>query len=110
MAPAPAPSRCLSSLDDVTDVTSDLSQSVPRISVKADSGAAAAGFDDQTLGAAVAQAVRGTPAARGGGGGGALGGPAASPPWGAAPRGPPAKASRVSRSPLVSVGRISSVT
>ncbi|MET7438170.1 efflux RND transporter permease subunit [Streptomyces sp. NPDC005496] len=47
-------------LDHVTDVTSDLSQSVPRISVKANSKAAAAGFDDSTLGAAVAQAVRGT--------------------------------------------------
>ncbi|MGQ4415476.1 efflux RND transporter permease subunit, partial [Streptomyces sp. SAS_269] len=43
-------------LDDVTDVTSDLAQSVPRISVKANSKAAAAGFDDQKLGAAVAQA------------------------------------------------------
>ncbi|MER5944710.1 efflux RND transporter permease subunit [Streptomyces sp. NPDC001904] len=47
-------------LDDVTDVTSDLSQSVPRISVRANSKAAAAGFDDTTLGAAVTQAVRGT--------------------------------------------------
>ncbi|MET9131718.1 efflux RND transporter permease subunit [Streptomyces antibioticus] len=51
-------------LDHVTDVTSDLSQSVPRISVKANDKAAAAGFDDRTLGAAVAQAVRGTPAAK----------------------------------------------
>ncbi|MFF4831294.1 efflux RND transporter permease subunit [Streptomyces sp. NPDC001315] len=51
-------------LDDVTDVTSDLAQSVPRISVKANPKAAAAGFDDQTLGAAVAQAVRGTTAAK----------------------------------------------
>ncbi|MGW2724967.1 efflux RND transporter permease subunit [Streptomyces sp. NPDC001492] len=51
-------------LDHVTDVTSDLSQSVPRISVKANSRAAAAGFNDQTLGAAVAQAVRGTTAAK----------------------------------------------
>ncbi|MFI8187879.1 efflux RND transporter permease subunit [Streptomyces sp. NPDC085946] len=51
-------------LDDVTDVTSDLAQSVPRISVKANAKAAAAGFDDQTLGAAVAQAVRGTTAAK----------------------------------------------
>ncbi|MGW1585366.1 efflux RND transporter permease subunit [Streptomyces sp. NPDC002386] len=51
-------------LDDVTDVTSDLAQSVPRISVTADSRAAAAGFDDQKLGAAVAQAVRGTTAAK----------------------------------------------
>ncbi|MFF4355281.1 efflux RND transporter permease subunit [Streptomyces sp. NPDC001604] len=51
-------------LDHVTDVTSDLSQSVPRISVKANSHAAAAGFNDQTLGAAVAQAVKGTTAAK----------------------------------------------
>ncbi|NUQ95522.1 MAG: efflux RND transporter permease subunit [Streptomyces sp.] len=51
-------------LADVTDVTSDLSQSVPRISVKANSRAAAAGFNDQTLGAAVAQAVKGTTAAK----------------------------------------------
>ncbi|MFE2267189.1 efflux RND transporter permease subunit [Streptomyces griseosporeus] len=54
----------VASLDDVTDVTSDLSQSVPRISVRANSKAAAAGFDEQTLGLAVAQAVRGTPAAK----------------------------------------------
>ncbi|MBM7168564.1 efflux RND transporter permease subunit [Streptomyces sp. G44] len=47
-------------LDDVTDVQSDLSQSVPRISVKANAKAAGAGFDDSTLGQAVAQAVRGT--------------------------------------------------
>ncbi|MGW6275563.1 efflux RND transporter permease subunit [Streptomyces sp. NPDC055060] len=47
-------------LDDVTDVQSDLSQSIPRISVKANAKAAAAGFDDTTLGQAVAQAVRGT--------------------------------------------------
>lgn len=51
-------------LDHVTDVTSDLSQSVPRISVKANSRAAAAGFNDQTLGAAVGQAVKGTTAAK----------------------------------------------
>ncbi|POX57603.1 hydrogenase expression protein [Streptomyces sp. Ru62] len=51
-------------LDHVTDVTSDLAQSVPRISVKANAEAAAAGFDDQKLGAAVAQAVRGTTAAK----------------------------------------------
>jgi HAE1 family hydrophobic/amphiphilic exporter-1 len=51
-------------LDDVTDVTSDLSQSVPRISVRANGKAAAAGFTDATLGAAVAQAVRGTTAAQ----------------------------------------------
>ncbi|MFF8274872.1 efflux RND transporter permease subunit [Streptomyces lateritius] len=51
-------------LDDVTDVQSDLSQSVPRISVKATARAADAGFDDTTLGMAVAQAVRGTPAGK----------------------------------------------
>ncbi|GAA3033937.1 efflux RND transporter permease subunit [Streptomyces glomeratus] len=51
-------------LKDVTDVTSDLAQSVPRISVAADSRAAAAGFDDQTLGAAVAEAVGGTTAGK----------------------------------------------
>ncbi|MGW1801276.1 efflux RND transporter permease subunit [Streptomyces sp. NPDC001984] len=51
-------------LDDVTDVTSDLAQSVPRISVKANAKAAAVGFNDQTLGAAVAQSVRGTTAGK----------------------------------------------
>ncbi|MDQ0747914.1 HAE1 family hydrophobic/amphiphilic exporter-1 [Streptomyces africanus] len=56
--------KTVASLDDVTDVTSDLATSVPRISVKANDKAAAAGFNDQTLGAAVAQAVRGTPAAK----------------------------------------------
>ncbi|MFI8168987.1 efflux RND transporter permease subunit [Streptomyces sp. NPDC086081] len=56
--------KAVASLDDVTDVTSDLATSVPRISVKAGDKAAAAGFDDQTLGAAVAQAVRGTTAAK----------------------------------------------
>ncbi|MFF2851695.1 efflux RND transporter permease subunit [Streptomyces sp. NPDC058001] len=47
-------------LDDVTDVQSDLSQSVPRISVTANDKAAAAGFNDATLGAAVTQAVNGS--------------------------------------------------
>jgi HAE1 family hydrophobic/amphiphilic exporter-1 len=56
--------KAVAGLDDVTDVTSDLAQSVPRISVKANEKAAAAGFTDQTLGAAVAQAVRGTTAAK----------------------------------------------
>ncbi|WP_086561374.1 efflux RND transporter permease subunit [Streptomyces africanus] len=56
--------KTVASLDDVTDVSSDLATSVPRISVKANDKAAAAGFNDQTLGAAVAQAVRGTPAAK----------------------------------------------
>ncbi|WP_447041934.1 efflux RND transporter permease subunit [Streptomyces sp. DSM 118878] len=50
----------VATLDDVTDVQSDLSQSVPRISVKGNAKAAAAGFDETTLGQAVAQAVRGT--------------------------------------------------
>ncbi|MEU9864572.1 efflux RND transporter permease subunit [Streptomyces sp. NPDC047971] len=54
----------VSELDDVTDVQSDLSQSVPRISVKANAKAADLGFDDTTLGMAVAQAVRGTPAGK----------------------------------------------
>ncbi|MEV3972733.1 efflux RND transporter permease subunit [Streptomyces sp. NPDC050698] len=56
--------KAVASLDDVTDVSSDLATSVPRVSVKANDKAAAAGFDDQTLGAAVAQAVRGTTAAK----------------------------------------------
>ncbi|MFE5633364.1 efflux RND transporter permease subunit [Streptomyces sp. NPDC056543] len=51
-------------LKDVTDVQSDLSQSVPRISVKANAKAADLGFDDTTLGMVVAQAVRGTPAGK----------------------------------------------
>lgn len=56
--------KTVAGLDDVTDVTSDLAQSVPRITVKANSKAAAAGFNDQTLGAAVAQAVKGTTAGK----------------------------------------------
>ncbi|MFJ5994289.1 efflux RND transporter permease subunit [Streptomyces sp. NPDC092370] len=56
--------KAVASLDDVTDVSSDLATSVPRISVRANDEAAAAGFDDQTLGAAVAQAVRGTTVAK----------------------------------------------
>ncbi|WP_326744193.1 efflux RND transporter permease subunit [Streptomyces sp. NBC_00121] len=51
-------------LKDVTDVQSDLAQSVPRISVKANAKAAAAGFNQTTLGAAVAGAVRGTPSGK----------------------------------------------
>ncbi|MDT9684538.1 efflux RND transporter permease subunit [Streptomyces sp. TRM76323] len=51
-------------LDDVTDVQSDLAQSVPRISVRATAKAADAGFGDAALGMAVAQAVRGTPAGK----------------------------------------------
>ncbi|MEV6110301.1 efflux RND transporter permease subunit [Streptomyces sp. NPDC051940] len=49
-------------LDDVTDVTSDLAQSVPRISVTTKPGAAAYGFTEFTLGQAVTQAVRGADA------------------------------------------------
>ncbi|WP_299530893.1 efflux RND transporter permease subunit [uncultured Streptomyces sp.] len=48
-------------LDGVTDVQSDLSQSVPRISVKANDKAAAAGFDQTMLGGVVAGAVSGVP-------------------------------------------------
>ncbi|MFH8572250.1 efflux RND transporter permease subunit [Streptomyces sp. NPDC017993] len=52
--------KAVAGLDDVTDVQSDLAQSVPRISVKANAKAAAAGYNQATLGAAVTQAVRGT--------------------------------------------------
>ncbi|PCG81834.1 hydrogenase expression protein [Streptomyces sp. WZ.A104] len=52
----------VATIKDVTDVQSDLSQSVPRISVTANDRAAAAGFDSTTLGGVVAGAVRGTPA------------------------------------------------
>lgn len=52
--------KTVAGLDDVTDVQSDLSQSVPRISVKPNAKAAAAGYDQAALGAAVTQAVRGT--------------------------------------------------
>ncbi|QDY76397.1 efflux RND transporter permease subunit [Streptomyces qinzhouensis] len=51
-------------LKDVTDVQSDLAQSIPRISVTAKAGAAEAGFNDATLGAAVLQAVKGTAVAK----------------------------------------------
>jgi HAE1 family hydrophobic/amphiphilic exporter-1 len=51
-------------IKNVTDVQSDLAQSVPRISVKATAKAAEAGFNDQALGATVAQAVRGTNAGK----------------------------------------------
>ncbi|MFI9598707.1 efflux RND transporter permease subunit [Streptomyces sp. NPDC052043] len=56
--------KAVAGLDHVTDVTSDLSQSVPRISVRANSKAAAAGFTDQTLGMAVTQAVKGSTVAK----------------------------------------------
>ncbi|MEU6332355.1 efflux RND transporter permease subunit [Streptomyces sp. NPDC047049] len=52
--------KTVAGLDDVTDVQSDLSQSVPRISVKPNAKAAEAGYDQASLGAAVTQAVRGT--------------------------------------------------
>ncbi|MFF0743312.1 efflux RND transporter permease subunit [Streptomyces sp. NPDC004111] len=51
-------------IKNVTDVQSDLAQSVPRISVKATPKAAEAGFNDAALGGAVAQAVRGTNAGK----------------------------------------------
>ncbi|MEW2416125.1 efflux RND transporter permease subunit [Streptomyces sp. NPDC046866] len=54
----------MATLDDVTDVQSDLSQSVPRISVTATPRTAEAGLNQAALGALVAQAVRGTPAGK----------------------------------------------
>ncbi|MGD3105052.1 efflux RND transporter permease subunit [Streptomyces sp. YGL11-2] len=56
--------RAVAGLDHVTDVQSDLSQSVPRISVTPNDKAAAAGYNQTTLGAAVAQAVGGTPSGK----------------------------------------------
>lgn len=54
----------MAELDNVTDVQSDLSQSVPRISVTATPKAAEAGLNQAALGAIVAQAVRGNPAGK----------------------------------------------
>ncbi|MFI9064992.1 efflux RND transporter permease subunit [Streptomyces sp. NPDC053429] len=54
----------MAKLKDVTDVQSDLSQSVPRISVTATPKTAEAGLDQAALGALVAQAVHGTPAGK----------------------------------------------
>ncbi|MER5870246.1 efflux RND transporter permease subunit [Streptomyces sp. NPDC002044] len=54
----------VATLKDVTDVQSDLSQSVPRISVTATPKAAEAGLNQAALGAIVAQAVRGNPAGK----------------------------------------------
>ncbi|WP_225842259.1 efflux RND transporter permease subunit [Streptomyces albus] len=51
-------------LDDVTDVQSDLAQSVPRILVKAKPAAARYGLDDAALGQLVTQAVAGTPSGK----------------------------------------------
>ncbi|MGG2465582.1 efflux RND transporter permease subunit [Streptomyces sp. RGM 3693] len=56
--------KAVAGLDHVTDVQSDLSQSVPRISVTPNEKAAAAGYTQATLGAAVAQAVNGTPSGK----------------------------------------------
>ncbi|MFJ5679459.1 efflux RND transporter permease subunit [Streptomyces sp. NPDC093097] len=56
--------KAVAGLDHVTDVQSDLSQSVPRISVTPNDKAAAAGYTQATLGAAVAQAVSGTPSGK----------------------------------------------
>ncbi|AWL37990.1 MULTISPECIES: efflux RND transporter permease subunit [unclassified Streptomyces] len=54
----------VATIKDVTDVQSDLAQSVPRISVKANDKAADAGFDQATLGMVVGGAVRGTPSGK----------------------------------------------
>ncbi|MEU6757800.1 efflux RND transporter permease subunit [Streptomyces sp. NPDC046685] len=54
----------VAALKNVTDVQSDLSQSVPRISVTATPKAAEAGLNQAALGAVVAQAVRGNPAGK----------------------------------------------
>ncbi|MFJ2057097.1 efflux RND transporter permease subunit [Streptomyces sp. NPDC087908] len=54
----------IADMKDVTDVQSDLAQSVPRIAVRAKPAAADAGFDSAALGMIVGQAVRGTPAAK----------------------------------------------
>ncbi|MDD9381651.1 efflux RND transporter permease subunit [Streptomyces sp. ZAF1911] len=51
-------------IEDVTDVQSDLSQSVPRISVTATPKAAELGLNQAALGAIVGQAVRGNPAGK----------------------------------------------
>lgn len=56
--------KAVAGLKDVSDVQSDLSQSIPRISVTANSKAADAGFTQATLGAAVAGAVKGTPSGK----------------------------------------------
>ncbi|MFF3260863.1 efflux RND transporter permease subunit [Streptomyces sp. NPDC002932] len=56
--------KAVAGLKDVSDVQSDLSQSIPRISVTANPKAADAGFTQATLGAAVAGAVKGTPSGK----------------------------------------------
>ncbi|MFD7163014.1 efflux RND transporter permease subunit [Streptomyces violascens] len=52
--------QAVAGLKDVSDVQSDLAQSVPRVSVQPNDKAADAGFNQTTLGMAVAQQVRGT--------------------------------------------------
>ncbi|MFD7262563.1 efflux RND transporter permease subunit [Streptomyces sp. NPDC059874] len=54
----------VATLENVTDVQSDLSQSVPRISVTATPKAAELGLNQAALGGIVAQAVRGNPAGK----------------------------------------------
>ncbi|MGQ4487042.1 efflux RND transporter permease subunit [Streptomyces sp. 372A] len=54
----------MSKLKEATDVESNLAESVKRISVTANAKAAAAGYNQATLGAAVAAAVKGTPAGK----------------------------------------------
>ncbi|WP_326697118.1 efflux RND transporter permease subunit [Streptomyces sp. NBC_01754] len=54
----------VATLKDATDVQSDLAQSVPRISVKANDKAADAGLDQTAIGAIVAGAVSGTPSGK----------------------------------------------
>lgn len=54
----------VATLENVTDVQSDLSQSVPRISVTATPAAADLGLNQAALGAIVGQAVRGNPAGK----------------------------------------------
>ncbi|MFJ8391937.1 efflux RND transporter permease subunit [Streptomyces sp. NPDC094144] len=56
--------KAVSGLKDVSDVQSDLSESIPRISVTAKPEAADHGFSQATLGAAVAGAVKGTPSGK----------------------------------------------
>ncbi|MFF3175195.1 efflux RND transporter permease subunit [Streptomyces sp. NPDC057900] len=56
--------KAVAGLKDVSDVQSDLSQSIPRISVTAKPEAADHGFSQATLGAAVAGAVKGTPSGK----------------------------------------------
>ena len=57
--------RAVASLKDVSDVQSDLAQSVPRVSVQPNDKAADAGFNQTTLGMAVAQAGAGHPGHQG---------------------------------------------